>query len=296
MMEQVKSGNLADRLQELIGMGHVVAALFSTFTFRREFFERTVLPLVVGESQEWRSKIPVTVIADRISYQGHGWGYDVIPPPAVRTWHAKLILLLLREEDKCWTVLGIGSGNLTRSGWGGNQELFHVRRIDRWCAPSAILQWLKEPWLKESAFAKAIEGILEKATRSHQVRVISSLHQPIWDQLGFVKSGLRWSQAHVVSPFSGTGDDDLNSGGGSKKFFARLLNRSASGAHLTVCLRGIEEDSRKALGDRRLYEGLSKKVNLKLQVVLPEKGRLLHGKLLALRAGGTWWVVLGSPN
>lgn len=296
MMEEVKSGNLANRLQEFIGTGRVVGALFSTFTFRREFFERTVLPLVVGENQEWRGKIPVTVVADRNIFQGHGWGYEVILPPAERTWHAKLILLLLREGEKSWTVLGIGSGNLTRSGWEANQELFQIRSIDRWYAPSAILQWLKEPWLRGSAFARGFVGQLKEEARNHQVRVISSLHQPIWEQLGFFNQGLRWSEAHVVSPFSDTGDDDLDSAGGSKKFFAHLLNRSAPGARLTVYLRGMEEDSRKALGDRRVYERLSKKIGLKLRVVPPENGRPLHGKLLALRAGGSWWVVLGSPN
>ena len=40
MMVSVPERCLADQLAEEIGGARVVAALFSTFTFRREFFER----------------------------------------------------------------------------------------------------------------------------------------------------------------------------------------------------------------------------------------------------------------
>ena len=47
----IRQANLADRLEERIGGGRVRAALFSTFTFGREFFERVPLELITDDRQ-----------------------------------------------------------------------------------------------------------------------------------------------------------------------------------------------------------------------------------------------------
>jgi hypothetical protein len=103
----VVGASLADRLADEIGAGRVVAALFSTFTFRREFFERLPLPLVTAEGRR-RGLLPITVAVDRTQFEGSGWGYEVVRAPGGRRWHAKLIALMVEEAGNSRTVLAIG--------------------------------------------------------------------------------------------------------------------------------------------------------------------------------------------
>src|SRR4051812_16433285 len=99
MSQPVVSASLADRLSAELAGGRVEAALFSTFTFAREFFERVPLSLITNESRR-RGLIPVTVVVDRTQFQGAGWGYQVVRAPAGRTWHAKLVALMVKRDGE----------------------------------------------------------------------------------------------------------------------------------------------------------------------------------------------------
>ncbi|MBI3780617.1 MAG: hypothetical protein HY278_06135, partial [candidate division NC10 bacterium] len=294
---------LADRLSEEIGAGKVRAALFSTFTFGREFFEKVPLSLISNDG-EWRGRFPVTVIVDRSQFGGQGWGYEIVRPPGDRLWHAKVVALAVRgpgPEMSRSTVLAIGSGNLTRSGWEQNQELFHVSAWPGWALPEAIQEWLREPWLRDSMFGRWTreEGIAT-VPRNQRMRIVSSLKKPIWQRIEASNRGFEWNEAHVVAPFSDVDNDDALRGHQGRKFFTTLLEgaRPNPKARLTVYLRGMEEEGNAAQGDPKVFEKLRKRkeIELNLRVVRPAGDRFLHAKLLALRSGRRWWVVVGSPN
>lgn len=87
MTAPVSAASLADQLADEIGAGRVAAVLFSTFTFRREFFERVPLPLVTAEGRR-RGFLPITVVVDRTQFEGSGWGYEVVRAPGGRRWHS----------------------------------------------------------------------------------------------------------------------------------------------------------------------------------------------------------------
>jgi hypothetical protein len=292
----ITSKNLADRIADEISDYHVEAALFSTFTFRREFFERVPLPLVTDEEKR-RGLLPITVIVDRTQFEGSGWGYEVVRAPAGRLWHAKITLLLISQQDVRRTVTAIGSGNLTRSGWEQNLELFHIDAWNGWGIPLPIIRWLQTSWLRTSAFARWARDVrLYERGRQHR-SILGSLDMPLWEQLDFVRGCRRWSEAHVVSPFGDIGNEGIEESNDCGPFFESLLERSKSAASkLTVYLQSADDDGTHAFGDRTLLKRVSKQVDLRLRVVPSHKKRLLHAKLLAVRARGSWSVMIGSAN
>ena len=152
MQPTVPSVALLDRLADAIGSSRVAAALFSTFTFGREFFERIPLPLITAEGRR-RGLLPITLVVDRTQFEGSGWGYEVVRAPAGRRWHAKLVVVMVEEDGHPRTVVGIGSGNLTLSGWERNLELFHVDSWSGWTLPAAVIDWLTTTWLLPNHFA-----------------------------------------------------------------------------------------------------------------------------------------------
>src|SRR5690348_12965671 len=148
MANSVDKKSLQEELTSLIASGRVHAAFFSTFTFGRRFFESKILPEITDEGARL-GKIPISIIVDGNQYHGSGWGYQVIRPPPDRLWHAKLILVMLMDAVTGWprTVLGLGSANLTRTGWEDNAELFSFRTWNHWCVPKALHQQLLDaPW------------------------------------------------------------------------------------------------------------------------------------------------------
>lgn len=100
----------------------------------------------------------------------------------------------------------------------------------------------------------------------------------------------------MLAPFSDLADDE-ESGAGSSAFF-RTLAACAQSNHvlLHVYLRGTDEVENTAIGEKSVFEKLSKKVKLRIHIVRPKNGRLLHAKLFAFRVGGNWSLLIGSPN
>lgn len=289
-------GCLADRLTDEIGSGCVVAALFSTFTFRREFFERVPLPLVSADGRR-RGKLAITVIVDRTKFEGGGWGYEVVRAPGDRRWHAKFVAAMVEDNGEPRTVVAIGSGNLTRSGWERNLELFHVDSWSGWRLPEAVVAWLRKSWLRESAFARWSREKGTRTKRRQYQSVLGSIDDPLWHQLDSVRRGLRWSDLHVVSPFGDVNDDEDEATVACGPFFDHALGLARSGnARLTVYLRGADEEGRRAYGDPALLKRVGKRVRLQIRAVPSDGDRLLHAKLFAARTEGSWSVLMGSPN
>jgi hypothetical protein len=289
-------GCLADRLADEIGGGRVVAALFSSFTFRREFFERVALPLVTADGRR-RGFLPITVVVDRTQFEGSGWGYEVVRAPGGRRWHAKLIAAMVEDDGQRRTILAIGSGNLTRSGWERNLELFHVDSWSGWRLPEAVVIWLRKSWLRDSAFATwSIDEGLRTKRRQYQ-SMLGSIANPLWHQIDCVRRGHKWSDLHVVSPFGDLDDSENEAANACGPFFDHALQLAHSkNARLTLHLRGTDEDGRGAYGDPALLQRVGKHVHLQLRAVPSDGDRLLHAKLLAARTDGAWSVLIGSPN
>jgi hypothetical protein len=291
----IQSACLEDRLADAIGPGRVVAALFSTFTFRREFFERVPLSLITAEGRR-RGLLPITVVVDPTQFKGSGWGYEVVRAPGGRRWHAKLIAAMIEEEGNRRTVVAIGSGNLTRSGWEHNLELFHVDSWSGWRLPAAVVAWLRRPWLQESHFAKWAREFGLGTNRRHHQSVLGSIAEPLWQQLDFVRRGRRWSAVHIVSPFGDLDGDEVEEADACGPFFDHVLDHAAvNGASMTVYLREADK-SGTAYGDPGILKRIGNRVKLQLRAVSPDGDRTLHAKLLAARTDGYWSVVIGSPN
>jgi hypothetical protein len=290
--------SLEERLREESEGGRVVAAFFSTYTFSREFFENVSLPLIT-EDGERLGRFPVTVVVDRDQFSGQGRGYGVVCPPVARTWHAKLVLLYCREGQNKWTVLGVGSGNLTRAGWERNQELFRVSRHAGWRIPRCVDEWLDEPWLKQSAFAvwrrRSDVGALNY---TENARLLGSWVEPIWSQVGWVAASRRWSEAHIVTPYCEqreTEDGPLRSPRG---FFQRIAYSARDNAVLHLYLAGVPGRDKAVYGPGDFLGKQLPKLRFRTHYhrVDPTDGRPLHAKLFAFRIGNAWRLLTGSPN
>jgi hypothetical protein len=296
---EVDEFSLEQRLSETMRSDKVVAALFSTYSFDRNFFEDVALRLI--EQGRARGTVLATVIVDHTRYADpnarSGRGYDVVLAPPSRVWHAKAITLMVRNGDDKRTVLAVGSGNLTRAGWQKNRELFSVTSWPGWKLPRAIMEWLAEPWLRTRWFGDWAKSNVTHMYSTGEQRLVSSVTTPLWDQVPWLK--WRWTEAHVVAPFCDSVEDP-DAAKWSEKFFVNFANCAAKGARLNVYLRGIDESTRTVIGDRAVFERVKKQLHgvgvLSIRPIFPKSGRLLHAKLIAAKIGAKWSMLVGSPN
>jgi hypothetical protein len=106
---------------------------FTTYTFNALFFEEEILATLLGLSEDPLDALPrflaqgrtalrdapVVVMMDRDFYRGgKRLPYDLVFHDSGRTFHPKVGLTLHRDHAR----LHVGSGNLTRGGYGGNAE------------------------------------------------------------------------------------------------------------------------------------------------------------------------------
>lgn len=157
MSAEIPTGALSAQLEERIGGRAVKAALFTTFSFEPLFFEENVLPLLFEESFSTVSRLlrcqleealisgpPVAVYYDAgalVSTAGSSPALDFRKVAVFRgtgCFHPKVILLLLERPPaegkesmgaEAALLLGVGSANLTRSGWWENLESFAFLEI-----------------------------------------------------------------------------------------------------------------------------------------------------------------------
>ncbi|WP_257445907.1 phospholipase D-like domain-containing protein [Archangium lipolyticum] len=113
--------------------------MFTSFTFDPAFFEEQVLAAVLRltsdpleqperfreEGRRALQEVPVACIVDGGMRQpGHRLPYDLLEVHG-RTFHPKVSLVLYEDFAR----LQVGSGNLTRGGYGANTELFFCRDL-----------------------------------------------------------------------------------------------------------------------------------------------------------------------
>ncbi len=131
----------------------VVAALFTTYTFEPDFFEREVIPLMLDPNLGWsvdptvkrvlvrdalsNTRLPIEVFYDQDLFQSEGTDSPAMEylHHGIRgdhgAFHAKLTMLLLEDEETGNRTLcvGAGSANLTNAGWWDNVECQHWEKI-----------------------------------------------------------------------------------------------------------------------------------------------------------------------
>ena len=115
-------------------------AVFLSYSFDPAFFEEQVLhgllrltcdpveetPRFLDEGRARLQETPVACVVDAGMRQpGRRLPYDLLEVDRT-VFHPKLTLLLYAEHAR----LVVGSGNLTRAGYGGNSELFFQRKLD----------------------------------------------------------------------------------------------------------------------------------------------------------------------
>ena len=153
-----------DALAEMVGHfkdGAPEIALLTTFNFSPAFFERNVLPLLAGFSDdeppatdvllnERLQKIAVLVACDQ-STQPEPKGdfrYGLLPTGLKDGFfHPKLIVLAGSLKDgSTGILLSVSSGNLTLYGWGRNREVVGTTRVGRQQAQELLrlTDWLKK--------------------------------------------------------------------------------------------------------------------------------------------------------
>jgi hypothetical protein len=133
---KLSSTSAVDRLAH---SSRCLAAVFTSFTFDPVFFEEQLLASVLRllsdpleqperfreEGRRALQEVPVACIVDSGMRQpGHRLPYDLLEVDG-RTFHPKVSLLLYEDFAR----LQVGSGNLTRGGYGENTELFFCRDL-----------------------------------------------------------------------------------------------------------------------------------------------------------------------
>ncbi|WP_205182742.1 phospholipase D-like domain-containing protein [Burkholderia sp. LMG 13014] len=121
-------------------------AVFTTYAFEPEFFESSILPLLLPEGEADLSltsavrrlqveallrDVPIEIdvyFDQRVVMAGCPLlPYEMKPMRSQGEFHGKVILLLLENQagsTRC--ILGAGSANLTQAGWWENIEAFHL--------------------------------------------------------------------------------------------------------------------------------------------------------------------------
>jgi hypothetical protein len=121
-------------------VGRCLGATFVTHVLDERFLEQVLAALLpieadpeadprffIDEGRRRLRQTPVVVVADARQYVGgHRLPYEVVLSPWNTRVHARLALLLFEDHAR----LFVGSGNLTRSGFGNNAELFTSSRLD----------------------------------------------------------------------------------------------------------------------------------------------------------------------
>ena len=217
-----------------------LGAAFCTYTFDPAFFEehvlRTVLRLgsdpdeqparFLDEARAAIVETPVVCVVDAdVRQAGRRVPYDLLEVDR-RVFHPKLIVLLYDEFAR---VL-IGSGNLTRGGFGGNTEFFFSRDL-RYAAPDDAVA-LREV---DRFLARAGDLARTRGTQLARIRELLDVHirdtplpraedrsflivdteqRPLIEQfLAVIPADARITRAGALAPFfeQDDGDGDVSS-------------------------------------------------------------------------------------
>ncbi|MFE7558637.1 hypothetical protein [Kitasatospora sp. NPDC057500] len=230
------------------------------------------------------------LVLDPRSARLPGRDYLVGPAAAPAAFHPKLFVMAGPER----ATVAIGSGNASVAGWCTNHELWTVLRSTVRGTPALfadLAAWLRGLPRSRVAMMPPIANALSRTADllDHRVaaapevepqsRFVSSLHQPIIDQLpeGPV------AELTVSAPFHDPGARALT------RLVARLRPR-----RLTVCYQeyGTELDGPAVAALLREHGGELRRESRRSQY----DDRYRHGKLIEWVVDGQRWALTGSPN
>jgi hypothetical protein len=191
-------------------------AVLCTYDLDPSRFEDVVLPELTKRRRWFRT----LVLADAASLQKHGVlgqrsaasTYELAPVRVAGSgvFHPKLIVLQAGAE----VLVGIGSGNLTAGGLGGNLELMMFATnegTDGAALAESAIQFLDDlRTTRRVTLPASARRFLERICRSTRARtggpVLHSLARPLIAQLPPGRPG-RVTRVHVMSPWHSTSSD-----------------------------------------------------------------------------------------
>lgn len=307
---------IRERLAEAAAhFAHLDVALFTSFNFHAEFFERNVLPALFGEDGESPPAAREQLVHRRLRKTRVGVACDpsVIQPGAKRyryavyprfvqgrVFHPKTIVLFGRDAQGVrWIYLAVMSANLTISGWGRNCEGF----ADTWLHATSeqpvdelrsMLQWLnaRPSANRKDALSDGLAFIDQMQRRRSRAdpeggawATKSSLRfyfSPLWPSMwAFVRQHLGVVvQAHVASPYWG---------GGSR------IAQALEGVPLRLTASLSPPDMRLVGLGRDAVDSLAIDPG-QLTTWDDGSGRFFHAKLYELTIGGDTVTGIGSCN
>jgi hypothetical protein len=255
--------------------------LFCTFNQNLGFYERLI------HAPCRTTGAIVTILADVdvadhdiVAIRNAGRGYTAVNVRSTRAFHPKLIAIVGRDH----AVVAVGSGNLTDSGWWGNDELWTIHNASADFASPAlptIADWCRRlpdhvavPGVGTDALHR-VATLLERFQPSDgPTRALHTLDVPIIDQL-------------PRGPV-----DDLN-------LFAPFHDAQTSATRqlierfqpTRICLAyqpGLTS------ADGVTLAQLSRDYSIEL--IELDIDRYRHGKLVEWRIDGQWWALTGSAN
>ncbi|WP_437737339.1 phospholipase D family protein [Sorangium sp. So ce1335] len=222
-------------LDRLVAEEPCYGAVFCSYTFDPAFFEEQVLRAVLrltSDPQEQAPRFhdeairalqatPVACIVDAGMRQpGRRLPYDLLEVHT-RVFHPKLVLLLFEEFAR----VQIGSGNLTRGGYGERTELFFLRDL-RYEAPedAALLRDLErfladiaglartpgtQLGLVRDELARRLGTATAAAPSAPSLQILHSTRHPILPRfLALLPADARLTRVGVLAPFFERDDAD----------------------------------------------------------------------------------------
>ncbi|MFJ8535730.1 hypothetical protein [Streptomyces sp. NPDC093591] len=272
--------------EERTGGQSLEEALFLSFTADLGFFEEVALGVtqatgarvtVAGDVSMARNDPRSVRRAGRSYLAGLAYAHGA-------AFHPKLMVLAGPEH----ATIALGSGNTTLAGWQANAELWTVLRVDGERSPAAVPElsaWLRD--LPEKVRFSAgvpqalgrVAALLDRLHRERtptapQVRVVSSLHSPIIDQLPHGPV----DELAVFAPFYDQRSQALR----------QLLERFRPSRFTLAYQPGLSDlDGPSVAALVKEYDG---------RVISDNDQRYRHGKLVEWAFEGQRWALTGSPN
>ncbi|NEW71999.1 hypothetical protein [Streptomyces rhizosphaericus] len=272
--------------EERTGRQSLEEALFLSFTADLGFFEEVALGVtqatgarvtVAGDVSMARNDPRSVRRAGRSYLSGLAYAHGA-------AFHPKLMVLAGPEH----ATIALGSGNTTLAGWQANAELWTVLRVDGKQSPTAVpemaawLRGLPEKVRFSAGVPQALGRVAALLDRLHgertptapQVRVVSSLHSPIIDQLPHGPV----DELAVFAPFYDQRSMALR----------QLLERFRPSRFTLAYQPGLSDlDGPSIAALVKAYDG---------RVISDNDQRYRHGKLVEWASEGQRWALTGSPN
>ncbi|EKS72432.1 hypothetical protein BURK_005307 [Burkholderia sp. SJ98] len=298
--------------------------LFTTFNFASQFFEASVLPLLLGDSvdelkgasetryaiNEDLKQLRCLVVCDRSTgpEPKGDLRYGLLPVglPEGR-FHPKLMLMAgtLKDTGQRGMWLSVGSGNLTLSGWAINREVIGRTIVARQHASALrpLIAWLAVQAQRQVAVSGPDA---EKGKEEGEIReILDYLHYALAEPGQLASDTPDMPALHLSLPFEGRAlramIDDLKGARRWRK--ARVVSPYWSGVDRIVGRLGVEQcvftPSVDAEGKYRFpIETLapSQSYARSFERFAAERERYTHAKALMLEDDDARVLCIGSAN